>query len=386
MKKYLKRLIALGALVTILIILLVLQTNTAVCEFFARTVSRAWIWTFGKILGWIPLSLYEWSIVLVILGIAAFLLFVIYFLVKKRYKEIVSLLLAVAIGGVAFADVYCVSASFAYNREPLPQYVCRDYGGSDLTYDEALQIADWVVAELNDAYDQTEHDADGNIVFPYSFSELNDLIAKEYERLDDDYFSPYTPRAKKIVNQTVMNELHISGVFFAPYGEPNVNVDYMNMTLPSTIAHELAHSKGVMRESDANTVAAYLLLTSDNVYLRYSALTNCFLQAVRLVKMYPNSLADFNLRYGSISDGVFKEIANYSKYYKQFTALDNLGTFFNNIYLKLNGQGGTNSYVKPSQTEDTGQKDDDGEPILTITGFSNLQNVLIGLYKNGYMK
>ena len=382
MKRFVKRLIILGVLVVVLITLSILQNSTAVCEFFATTVSRAWIWFWGHVLGWISVSFYEWSLAVVILGLPAFVFFIVFFLIKKRYSALVSLVLAVAIAGVSFGNVYIVSAGFAYNRNVLPTYVYREHESQEVNYSDALNIASLVVDELNAAYEQIDHDEKGNVAYPFSFSELNDLIAEEYAKLDDEYFSSYTPNVKKIANEWVMNELHISGVFFAPYGEPNVSVGYSSMMLPYTMAHELAHSKGVMRESEANTVAAYVLLSSDNPYLRYSALVSCYTAALSLVRLYPNSLSDYNLLYAKINEGVFKEIRNYNEYNSKFTTFDNVGKFFNDIYLKINGQGGTNSYQKPSTSEDTGEKDDDGFPILKIRSYSNLQNVLIGLYKN----
>ena len=68
----------------------------------------------------------------------------------------------------------------------------------------------------------------------------------------------------------------------------------------------------------------------------------------------------------------------------QYKVLDDIGDFFNDIYLKLQGQkDGTDSYVEPPKFEITGDKDDDGNDIVVILKFSNTQNVLINLYKQG---
>ena len=65
---------------------------------------------------------------------------------------------------------------------------------------------------------------------------------------------------------------------------------------------------------------------------------------------------------------------------------EDISEFFNDIYLKLQGQGnGTGSYVEPPVTEGTGQVDKDGNEIVTIVNFSNMQNLLLTLYDQGYM-
>ena len=88
--------------------------------------------------------------------------------------------------------------------------------------------------------------------------------------------------------------------------------------------------------------------------------------------------------YDSVDRRVRIELGNYSKHWMQYKALDDIGEFFNNIYLKLQGQtDGTGSYVEPPKFEITGDKDDDGDDIVVILNFSNTQNVLINLYKQG---
>jgi hypothetical protein len=220
-----------------------------------------------------------------------------------------------------------------------------------------------------------------------SVTELNELLRQEYKRLNSGYFSTFTPNVKGILNKRIMSEMHITGVFFAPFGEPNINVTRIDVFTPSTMAHELAHSKGVMRESDANTVASYLLLTSENAFLRYSGYVDCLSDALRMVRLYPNSNADYIRLSNSVHAGVSREIANYNKHWNQYTLFADIGEFFNNIYLKLQGQtDGTGSYVEPPVFDVTDEKDEDGNQIVIIRNFSNIQNLLATLYKQGQFK
>ena len=377
------KLIAVGSLIAVLIVLLLLKTSTAICEFVATTFARAWIWLTGHVFGWLPFSLFEMFLIVAISAAIVCVIIIIKRFCAKNSKKAVSLLLSVAIVALSGINLYTATASFSYEREPLPADIIKSHNGENVTYEEAIAIVEHVIAQVNASYQATPHDENGNVILP-SLKELNELVRQEYKRLDSDYFSPYTPNVKGILNKRIMSELHITGVFFAPFGEPNINVTRLDVFTPSVIAHELAHSKGVMRESDANTVASYLLLTSENAFLRYSGYVDCLSSALNMIRLFPNSNADFDRLYDSVDRRVRIELGNYSKHWMQYKALDDIGEFFNNIYLKLQGQtDGTGSYVEPPKFEITGDKDDDGDDIVIILNFSNTQNVLINLYKQG---
>lgn len=378
-----RRIIVLCALVILFATLIVLKSSTSVCEFFATTFSRAWIFLFGNLFGWIPVSLYELFLIAVLVGIAVFFALLIKNVAKRRRQKLLSLVLVAAITLFAFFDVYVATASFAYNREELPKTVYREYDPADFSYEQACALAETFVQRANQAYNATVHDETGNVVYPFTFGKLSEMLAEEYKGLDDDYFSSYTPRGKRIVNKWIMSQLHVSGVFFAPFGEANVNGNENSLYLPYVLAHEMAHGKGVMREYDADLVAFFVTITSDNPYLNYGSFVKAAFAALNLLKLYPNSLQTYNQLYDKLERGILTERRNYEEFYRQFTLLDGLGEFLNDVYLKLQKQDGTNSYVKPTQTEFTGEKDDFGIDVVRILRFSGTQNMLIHLVNLG---
>ena len=377
-------LIALEVLVLLFATLMILKSNKQVCEFFATTFSRAWIFVFGNLFGWLPFSLYELFLIVVIAGGITLLVLIIVFLCKRKWKRLLSCALSVSLALFTFLNVYTATASFSYGRDKLPDEVYTEYSGDDLTYEQAVELATNLIESANTAFHETNHDEYGNIVYPYSFREISSLLADEYKRLESNYFSPYTPSGKRIINKTIMSELHITGVFFAPFGEANVNGNETNLYLPHTLAHEMAHGKGVMREYEADLVASYVCLTSSNPYVYYGAAVQAMYSAINIVGLYPNSSQTVTDLYAKIDAGIRKERSNYNEFYGQFTLLKDIGKFFNDLYLKLNKQEeGTGSYHKPGEVEGTGQKDDDGHEIVQIINFSGTQNLLIKLYKEG---
>lgn len=386
-KSTIKKLIALGALTVVFVTLTLLSKSVAVCEFFATTFARAWIFVFGHISGVLPFSCYELFLIVAIALAVTFAVYLIVFSVKRRWNKLLSMTLIAAITVMAFLSVYTATASMTYNRNPLPQNIYKQYGSSDLSAEQAFEIAKTIVNGANETYAQTEHDKDGNIVIPYSIKELSDKIAEAYKAMDGNYLSAYTPRGKKIISKTIMSEMHIVGVFFAPFGEANVNGYETNLYLPQTLAHEIAHSKGVMREYQADIVSLYALLCSDDPYLRYSAYVTCLDAALQILSYYPNSGEMLSALRSQINEGIYAERRNYWQFYEQFNHLDKIGEFFNDLYLKLQKQpDGTGSYVDGSDVVDTGDVDESGDPIYEVVKFEGKQNLLITLYMQGKLK
>ncbi len=383
-KSALKKLIVLLSLVVLFVTLTLLSKSKAVCEFFASTFARAWIFVFGNIFGVLPFSGYELFLIAAIVLAVVFCVYLVIFLAKRRWNRLVSMLLIAAITVFSFLNIYTATASMTYNRKDLPADIYSQYSSKDLTYAEALEIANIIIDRANETFSATKHDIDGNIVYPFNYKELCDMMKEEYKRLDNRYFSSYTPSGKRIINKTIMSELHITGVFFAPFGEANVNGNENNLYLPHTLAHEIAHSKGVMKEFQADIVSCYVLLQSDNPYLSYGAYVQCLNSALNIVSLYPDSKADCDLLEAKVNDAIYTERRNYTAFYSQFHHFDDLGDFLNDIYLKLQKQpDGSGSYVKPGEIIDTGNTDNDGRPIVEVVNFSGMQNLLITLYKQG---
>ncbi len=83
-----------------------------------------------------------------------------------------------------------------------------------------------------------------------------------------------------------MSRIEFTGFFFPFTGEANLNMDSPAFLLPSTVAHELAHQRGVAKEQEANFVAVLACMENgdpDYVYsaalLAYTHLSNALYSA-----------------------------------------------------------------------------------------------------------
>ncbi len=123
-------------------------------------------------------------------------------------------------------------------------------------------------------------------------------------------------RAKGVLCSRVMSYLDFTGFFFPFTAEANVNTDFPAALFASTVAHELAHQRGVAKEQEANFVAVLACLENgDPDYVYSAALLACTHLGNAL---YQADRAAWERVYGSLSDAVLADFAASRTYWKQF--------------------------------------------------------------------
>ena len=113
-----------------------------------------------------------------------------------------------------------------------------------------------------------------------------------------------------------MSYTDYTGFFFPFTGEANVNIHYPQCTLAATVAHELAHQRGVAKEQEANFCAVLSSLMYGNPDYCYSA---SYLAYVYLSNALYKADYDSWLEIRDGLDPLVKvDIANNREYWKQF--------------------------------------------------------------------
>lgn len=394
MKDYSKRAkklaIASAVLFALMIILLLLTLSQAVSEFFATTISRWWITGVGTLFGWLPISFYELFLIVVV---ALFITALVYIIKHLRHKERIRALCvfwAICVAVFSFGSLYVATAGMAYNRQALPIVMYNHTTATEkLDKTKAIEMAEIYIDNLNSLYDKCQHDSNGYVISGGNKIELLQSIQSAYNSATKqygNYFSPYNANIKYPLTSWIISQLGISGIFFAPFGEVNVNSYENTFYLPLTMVHEMAHSKGIMREGDANTVARYVCFMSADSYLQYCAYLSCLPYVLEVVSLFPDTEKIGDNLLESVNDSIISQYNSALEYWAQFDLLNGIGEFFNNLYLIVFGQGGTNSYNPPSDKVDSGEVDSEGNPIWIIKSFSSSANLIISLYMNNLLK
>ncbi len=404
----LKRAAIFGALALLLTALNLLKLSAAVSEWFTRNISGGLTGIAARLTAWLsPFSVFECLVIVVVFyGIALLVRWIRYLVkVKRKWYPLVKSLLAAGIAILTVMNVYAACAGFAYQRAPLrlPASETVYWGEQYEAYAQAGQapvetVADHFYADYVRLSKNLPRDANGNTAV-YSLSELSKILRQEFKRAfdGDPYFFPYTPRAKTVVNSWFLSSVDIAGIAFLPTGEANINTMPSEVSLVPiayTMAHELAHTRGVMRENDANLAAYYVLLTSDDDFLRYAGYWAVFSE-MRYAVMLGNNLTETAVtnafqKYPDPAEAL-REKNNVALFWENYRGpfaliedfLSKASAWFNDLYLKMSGvEDGTDSYHNfPSGQTDTGNTDPGTGEVVYAPVYNRIQKLFFALYE-----
>ena len=289
---------------------------------------------------------------------------------NKHYWKFVHCVMLVTLIVMGTVSMYDATVGMEYVRRPLE---IERYKG-EIKKEDFKKIATYFVEDYNKIALHYGVDEQGELKSPYNRATIIDLLRDEYKRLNDNpYFSKYTPKAKALGSSGLFTSVGIVGMYFGVLGEANYNTYSTNAEFPFYVAHEMAHGKGVMREHDAQAVATYICLTSENEILRYSAYYNTIESILDILHLSDNK-NDYKEVKALINDTVWKNLDYIYNHWKGKMFLYDLGNQINDWYLKTFRQKeGTNSY-----NDDEPDVDDKGDVIA----LSNYQSIYFDTYYN----
>ena len=351
MLKKLRGIIIKSAVIVILVLTIVLiavlKKNPEAAEAMTRGFSRGYIQVTSFISGLIPfVSLTELVVIIIAIVSIVLVVLVIRDLVKIRPLKAISKFLTIPVMVLTVVAMYSLSCQMAYNRKEMP----LPYYEGDVERTEYVDIYNFFADDVNLCASQLEFTDEGDVK-GYDLNETAKLVKEAYKIINDDYFASYFGAVKPMMSSFIYREFQITGVSFNAFGEANINVLNTKVNFPLTIAHELAHTKGVMREDDANKLAFYVCLNSESPFLRYSAYAAYFYQ---MKTMASGTYLTESEREGlhPVDPTLNKTTSYVSNFWKKHNLLGDIGEWFNNLYIKSSGvKEGTSSYSGGTQSE-----------------------------------
>lgn len=319
----------------------------AFAEFWTRYPAQFVRMILAKITGWIPFSLAESVLLMLPLFAIAYIIASSIATNKdesdknfyKWLRPLISFLMAIF-------TIFLFAFGPAYGRNKLAANL--DLEQKDVSAKELYTTAVKLSFEIDPIIKNVSFDTSGESIMPYDYNTLVEKINYAFDKYASsvDYISHFDSNPKPIALSEPMTYTHISGVYTFMTGESNVNTNYPDFLLPYTMAHEMAHQRGIAREDEANFVAFLVCIGSDDDYIRYSGYANMIHYIVK-----PLSSADSNLYKNyviySMHGELFDEFNAYSKFfdkYRESKASEVTGTV-NNAFLQSQGQAaGTKSY------------------------------------------
>jgi len=360
-----------------LLVASIVRTSTSASEWWSRTIGRGYLTISSFLSSFLPFSLMEiYFIALAILVVILLIRLIINFSRKDVKKGVDKSLLIVAL-------VFGTIATYTFVCGPMYQRAAVDLP----TYEENVDQHEFknIVLSYQDDFNYCasflSFDDNGEIIMEDDLNILGQKVSLEFRKLNSDYFNSNDSRVKPMLSSFIYRELHITGVSFAITGEANINYLCDKASIPFTMAHELAHQRGVMREDDANLVALYICLGSKDPYIRYSAYMNSYWSLADLL-YYTGTPSDASL-INNLDNSILKNINFIHKYWEEHNIAKDIGEAINNAYLESNGTEGTSTYVddydvEPEEKEEKGEQ---GETLYNIE-FTPFQKMYFHYYFN----
>lgn len=343
-----KRATCLYALTGCLLLIVILANIEITAEYvFARGLTRAINFLLSKTMGVLPFSLYEFAAVLLILCGIVLVAFIIVLLCKKQFKRALTYIFRIAVCALSTVLFFFVTYGALYHRQTLAHAL--DFRKTTVTEENLYAATDAYIDTLLAADRQLNRYENGDIIIPHSFETLGEMIGAELDKYVGKYLNPFGINPKKVLMSDVMSYLMITGIYFPFTAEANINTNASSFELAHIMAHEMAHARGVARENEANLLAYYALLKSEDAYLRYSASMLASLNLLSAVRKTNEEQYQF-LR-ARLPDTVNRELQNDTARYANFDSfIGDISRFFNHLFLKSNGiSGGTKSYGETTE-------------------------------------
>ncbi|MDR1184749.1 MAG: DUF3810 domain-containing protein [Coriobacteriales bacterium] len=257
-----------------------------VADFASRSIDKPWYGLSGSLFGAVPFSVAEWLCVLAALGVLVHLGIVVYGVIRKpeKLQRIYAALVALLAGILAAYALLCWLWGIGFYSYTVPELSGIE---DEAPRVEALKEVTISFAEAaNEAGEAVNRDENG--VFTCDVSSILNEAPTLYDDLPAEFAFLEGPgiRPKPMAFSYLMSHMNFTGFFFPFTGEANINTHAPDCFIPSTVAHELSHQRGVTREQDANFIAVVVCMESDEedfVYsgalLAYIHLSNALRQA-----------------------------------------------------------------------------------------------------------
>ena len=140
-----------------------------------------------------------------------------------------------------------------------------------VAYEDLVSVTRYFADQTALCADAVPRGADGTYAAPRA--ETLALAPTLYEGLYDEFpflRIPVDPAPKPVFFSRVMSAMGFTGVYFPFTGESCLNTDFPAATFPATVAHELAHRRGVASEQQCNFLGVLAAVRSDDPAYRYS--------------------------------------------------------------------------------------------------------------------
>ena len=255
---------------------------------------------------------------------------------KRKGERLYTALLGAAAGALA------VVVSFCYLWGP--NFYIDGFQERSGIYEEKVSVEDlhrvtaYFVERLQETADRVPRDANG--LFSVPRAEILEKSPGVYDWVEGEFpflqLEDKPPKALRF--SRIMSRLDFTGMYCPYAGESSVNMDSPACMLPSTVAHELAHQRGLTSEQECNFLGVLASVTSGEPAYDYSGWLMGYVHLGNALYA-----ADYELWepiYYALPETVRADLTNNNAYWRQFedTAVREISNQAYDSFLKSYGQ------------------------------------------------
>lgn len=213
--------------------------------------------------------------------------------------------------------IYCVfywSWGFNYNNQSNLQYLKNQ----NYSQEQVTKTLEYYIDLTNNMHFEISKTKEDKVSTNMTFKKITEECVKSIKKQNmifDNRNIDFFP-IKKSVFSTPLSYMGFSG-YINPFTlEANINYNIPDISLPITITHEMAHQIGYAFEDEANFIAIYTLINSENEFLKYSGALMGVQYLLAEQKKYDNE--NFIINRKKLNLGVIKNLQEKNEYYLKY--------------------------------------------------------------------
>ncbi len=293
-----------------------LRGNRALMVTLSEKLVRPCHRALGRAADLVPFSVAELIYALLIVGGLVYIIISVVQLARgpEKGKRLYKLLITLCTAAGLFYGGFCLLWGVYYFGDSF----CEKIGLKDEPVSaEQLEVVTRYFAQLANEYaDEVPRGEDG--AFAEDRKEILRRGAAIYRNVERRFpaLAGDELRPKPVVCSKIMSRIEFTGFFFPFTGEANLNVDSPAFMLPSTVAHELAHQRGVAKEQEANFAAVLASMESGDASYIYSSAVMAYIYLGNA--LYDADREAWERVYATLGDTVLRDLREDREYWAKY--------------------------------------------------------------------
>ena len=316
LRRYPKRHIVLAVAIILLCAYYGLREMRSVADFATTYIAQFWYHFAGWFFDIFPFSAAEWLCALVVAAALVYVIITIDMIIREpeKLQRAYAALVTIIAGALTIYALICWLWGIGFYSHTYSEL--SGIKTEAVSVEQLRETTIYFAEVASMAAEDVDRDENGLYVCNIqktlnSAPELYTNLPREFVFLRGPEIHP-----KPLVFSYILSQMNFTGVFFPLTGEANINVHAPGCFIPSTVAHELAHQRGVTREQDANFTAVLVCMESEDADFVYSGALLAYIHLANSLRQV--SYEDWQEAYAHLGESVRRDLRANSEYWAEF--------------------------------------------------------------------